>query len=171
MVRNIHKRAIELWVVSKIQNKKFNPAPFILSQLTGQSQCPGEPQNAVQLCEIINDVRGFDRFTHDDLQEIQNYCRAIFEAEKGSRMSTTDWLNWTGYLLAPVSIAIGGFSWWILGFAIATWWANGALALAAERQGAEKSLECPPAQETSVQFILHVLALGGLIGFSIYNVI
>lgn len=174
MITNIHKKAIEIWVFSKLSDKEINPTIIILDQLTGKTpQMTEEPINTIELCQRINEIKGLPDLTEDENVEIQKYGVQLMISNKGSRnrmLAKALWLTWLnriGYLLGAISIGIGGFTWWILGFGIGTWWAFGAAKLASQKQSQEPG----PAWEMPAHVIIHVLALCGLFGFSIFNFI
>ena len=173
MVNETHKSAIEMWVFSKLNNSETNPSLVILEHLTGQIPIlNSEPENTVQLCQKINEIQGLEDLTEDEKMEIQKYGIQVVEKNKGSknRMMAKAlwlrWLNWIGYILGAISIGVGGFSWWVLGFGIGTWWAHGAAKMASQKQRHEPG----PAWEMPAHIIIHLIALLGLIGFSIYNI-
>ena len=59
MITDIHKRAIEMWVFSKLSDEKTNPSIIILDHLTGEMpQMTEEPTNTIQLCQKINEIKG-----------------------------------------------------------------------------------------------------------------
>lgn len=174
MITDIHKRAIEMWVFSKLSDEKTNPSIIILDYLTGEMpQMTEEPTNTIQLCQKINEIKGLSELTEDEEVEIQKYGVQLMLSNKGSRnrmLAKALWLTWLnriGYVLGAVSIGIGGFSWWILGFGVGTWWAFGAAKMASQKQNHEPG----PAWEMPAHLIIHVLALFGLFGFSIFNLI
>ena len=161
-----------MWVMSKLNNSETNPSIVILEHLTGQIQdLRNEPQNTIQLCERINVIKGFDELTEEEIEEIQIYGIETMEANKSSKIWTLaktyglSWLNRIGYILGAISIGVGGFSWWIVGFAIGTWWANGAARMAAQKQ----DIQPGPSWEMPVHLVIHFIMLCGLISFSIYN--
>jgi hypothetical protein len=174
MIKDIHKRAVEMWVTSKDINLDVNPAYFIIEQLTGNKPDLGnEPQNTVELCQVINDLNGWGSLSENEKLEIQSYGLILLNKSKKSKLeklfnyNALKLVNWLGYLLGLISIIIGGFTWWIIGLGIGTWWATGAAKMASQK------LETEPGYswEMPVHIIIHLLALIGLIVFSIYNLI
>ena len=173
MINETHKRAVEMWVFSKLNNSETNPSLVILEHLTGQiPNLVNEPENTVQLCQKINEIQGLEDLTEDEEIEIQRYGIQVVENNKQSKNRIISkafwltWLNWTGYILGAISIGIGGFSWWILGFGVGTWWAHGAAKMAARKE----RLAPGPGWEMPAHIIIYLIAVIGLIVFSIYNV-
>lgn len=174
MISELHKRAVKMWVFSKHNSEETNPSIIILEHLTGKiPNLDKKPQNTVQLCQKINEIKGINDLTEDEKVEIQEYEVQLMISNKGSKnvmLAKTLWLTWLnriGYILGAVSIGVGGFSWWIIGLGIGTWWAHGAAKMASQKQNHEPI----PAWEMPAHIIIHLAALLGLFGFSIYNII
>lgn len=163
-----------MWVFSKLNDIETNPSIFILYHLIGKiPQMTEEPSNTIQLCKKINELKDLPDLTEDENVEIQIYGVQLLVSNKGSKnrmLAKALWLSWLnkiGYVLGTISIGIGGYTWWILGFAIGTWWAFGAARMASQKQNHEPG----PAWEMPVYIIIHLLVLCGLFGFSIFNLI
>jgi hypothetical protein len=174
MITDIHKRAVRMWVYSKLSNSEIDPSVLIISQVTGKiPKMITRPSNTVELCQLNNELNGLSDLTEAEKVEIQKYGIQLVNSNDGSRsimLAKAQWLKWLnriGYILGIISIGIGGFTWWILGFGILTWWAFGAAKMASHKQNYEPE----QAWEMPAHVIIHVLALGGLWGFSIFNII
>jgi len=77
------------------------------------------------------------------------------------------WIDRLGYSLGAISIILGGFSWWIIGCGVGTYWAHGAAKLAAQKQNSDTGSKW----EMQVHFFIHLAVLSSLIGFSINNLL
>ena len=176
-MKEIHKRAVEMWLFAKQNDNstpKANPSIIVIEHLTGQIiNLDNEPQNTVQVCQKINEIKGLGDLSEEDKIEITKYGIQLYHNSKGSKTQVfikALWLpllNWIGYILGSISIGIGGFSWWIVGLGIGTWWAYGAAKIAANRLNYEPR----PSWEISAHMFTHIVIVLGLIGFSIYNLI
>lgn len=174
MITDTHKRAIKMWVFSKLNNSDINPSVIILNQLTGESPpMTINISDTVQLCQKINEIKGLPDLKEEEIKEIQKYGVHLMISNEGSKNVMlakalwVNWVNWAGYLLGAISIGIGSFNWWILVFSIGTWWAYGATKIAIQKQ----STEHRPTWEKPAHIIIHILALSGLIGSSVFNLI
>lgn len=84
MITHIHKRAVEMWVFSKLNDSETNPSIIILDQLTCKMpQMTSEPSNTVQLCQKINELKGLPDLTEDEKVEIQKYGVKLMISNKG----------------------------------------------------------------------------------------
>ena len=154
--------------MSKRNDENINPSHFILSQIFDESQSPPQTiTNMVELCRFVNEKQGIGPLTNEDEEKIQMYGILLWrEFETNSGM--VKWLNWkiivqnASYGIGLGSILYVGFNWWIVAFMIATWWANGAAKMAAQKP--EKK-----SWEMTAHMIIHLLALLGLLGFSVQN--
>lgn len=174
MITEIHKRAVQMWVFSKLENKESNPSIVIIEHLIGTgSPLTNLPGSTVELCQKINELQGLADLTEDEKLDIQKYgVQVVISNDKSKNKMLAQplmlvWLNRIGYLLGLVSILVGGFTWWIAVFGIGTWWAFGAAKLASQKQRSDPG----PSWEMPAHLIIHILALCGLFGFSIYNFI
>lgn len=171
---NIHKRAIEMWVISKINNSETNPSTIILAQLIGEiPEMTNQPSTTLQLCQKINELKGLPDLTENEKVEIQKYGIQLMINSNGSKKTFFSKtlllirLNNIGYILGALSLIIGGFTWWILAFGYGTWLAHGAAKMANQKQNHEHSR----AWEIPVHFIIHILTLIGLFGAAIFNLL
>ncbi|MBA7518145.1 hypothetical protein ES705_10211 [subsurface metagenome] len=174
MINDIHKRVMELWILSKEKDEELNPSRLIYEQLTGQTaNFNSEPKNAIELCEKINEINGDEPLSEKDKVDLGTYGAILFaDKEKFVKKalyqaSFFKIFNWIGYIFGIISIVIGEFSWWIIGFLIGTFWANGAAKLAAQKQRSNPG----PAWEMPVHIAVHLLAWLGLIIFSVINLL
>lgn len=118
MITDIHKRAMELLILSKEKDKELNPSSFIYEQLTGQiASFDTEPANAIELCEKINEINGGEPLTEKDKVDLGTYGAILFANKEKFVKNTLHQasflkiFNWIGYILGIVSLVIGGLSW------------------------------------------------------------
>jgi hypothetical protein len=163
-----------MWNYAKQLEKDVNPAPIILQQLTGNIPTQENmPKTAFEVCEKINDINNLNTLSENEKSEIMEYMIDVqFRATESKtnlflKAHFLKTLNKVGYLIAVISLIFGGFSWWVIGFAYATWLAFGATTVASKNRYKEhvKSWELP------VHILLHIIALLALIGYSIFNLI
>lgn len=173
-INESYKRVLELWLLAKDKDKEGNPSRFIYQQITGQiPDFDTEPQNAIELCEVVSEKMGFEKLSEQNKVDISTFA-ALLLKDKEKIINRTVFkaylkktINWIAYAFGIVSIIIGGISWWIIGFIIGTFWANGAANLAAQKQRTEPG----PKWEMPAHIFIHLIAVLGLIGFSIYNLL
>ena len=173
-IKDIHARAVELWVHRKRVEPDSNPSAaiiFALTDSTRPSNVP-EPENTVELCEAINQIKGWPPLNDGERKAIDAAGILAYEAqERGSgsinQVLKLIWANRIGYLLGCVALIVAGFSWWILGLLVATWWAMGAARMCVQFQRTEGR----PSWELPVHILIHMACLVGLYAISIYRII
>ena len=173
MIKLIHKQAVELWVSIKLDDNTINPSFYILNKLTGYTEHPViVPTDIVELCEQINEIKGFAELTEKEQFDIQQLGVNLFLdgqslVKKNTKVSVVfRRINTIGYILAVVSIAVAGISWFVVGFAAGNWLAYGAAKTAKQRNDPRA-----PAWEMPVHIAIHLVTLVGMLGFSIYNLL
>lgn len=173
-IHESYKRILQLWIIAKDKDKDGNPSHFIYQQITGEvPDFETEPQNAIELCEVVGEKLGYEKLSEQDEIDISTYAallykdkdkfikRAVFQAYFKKI------INWIAYVLGILSLVIGGLNWWIIGFIVGTFWSNGAANLAAKKQRTEPG----PKWVMPFHIIIYLIALVGLIVFSVINLL
>lgn len=173
--RDIYYRVVELWVHYKSLYPESNPSAFIINELTGQSFTGQEPKTAVEVMEIVGKIQGLPPLSEDERNRIAVEASMKipgFSPNNGgfnplTGVAIMSALKWIGYGLGLFSIFYAGFSWWVIGFIIAFWWAGGAARMAKQKQ----RIEPGPSWEMPAHIIIHLATFIGLIIVSIKHIL
>ena len=133
-----------IWL--KLNKPDVEPSAGIAFTLLNKTIPEGtrEPQSAVELCALLNEMSGLPPPTEEEQKDIDVYCLIAYQSQKAGR-SSIDWArrlsyatqipsyaNWIGYVSGSGVILSSGFSGWILGFMLATRYAQGAALMAVQ---------------------------------------
>ncbi|MBV6427297.1 MAG: hypothetical protein KIPDCIKN_01813 [Haliscomenobacter sp.] len=173
--RNIYSRIVELWVLHKQMYPESNPSAFIIHDLTGQTYSGSEPKTAVEVMEVIGKIKGFAPLSEQERNliaiEASRKIPGLSPNNKGisplAAVGIMTGLKWLGNGLGWFSILYSGWSWWVIGFIIAFWWAGGAARMAAQKQ----QIEPGPSWEMPAHTIIHIATFIGLISTSIRHIL
>jgi len=173
-MEGLHERAILLWIHSKMRDAKLNPSKGIFFALTDRvlPESIPVPQNAIDLCDTLNDALGFPPLTKEQKESLTARALVLFHEYESGRSTFhivryLTWANWLSYALGAVALLVRGLSWWIIGLVGAVWLCNGAGLTAAKMAEREER----PEWEVPAIAVLHALALLGLVGISIFRLI
>ena len=172
---NIYTRVVELWVLHKQMYPESNPSALIIQELTGQTYTGQEPKNAVEVMDVVGRIKGLPPLSEQERNIIAvqagSQIPGLFPNQKGisplAAVGIMAVLKWFGYGLGLFSILYSGFSWWVMGFIIAFWWAGGAARMAAQKQ----RIEPGPSWEMPAHTIIHIATFIGLIFTSIRHIL
>jgi hypothetical protein len=172
-MKDLHKRAVDLWVFSKQRSEEGNPSAAIVFALLNRSMPPSVtmPQNTVQLCELINHMQESPALTDEEKKEIELFGVHSYLAQRSGKSPLISarrliHLNRLGYISGAGVMIFAGFSWWVAGFMLATWWAFGAGRMAAQMLHAGKYSEA----KMRVNYVIYIVALVGLYGSIILKI-
>jgi hypothetical protein len=175
-----HLQAIQFWLKFKTEDEDCDPAKAILMAMTGKaiSKRVANPKTIPELCDAINDIKGWEPLTDEGKAEISLKAIAVYEE---SRATETDdevpslggiialvWANRLGYLTGAVALFYAK-SWVAAVLAFFTFWAFGATRMAIQKQNYHG--EHNP-RETNAHIAIHVVCLIALFvvsGLAIYK--
>ena len=179
----IHEQAVELWLIVKSMDKNENPSIYIFMELLNRPYIKDVlPKNIVELCQEINNEKGFGELSEDEKTEIKAFAIKLFEKKKKMKednsSSSQRWVSrlanfgqvfhiitTISVILGIISLFVGGFSWWIIGLFWGNWEASGALNVAAVRLREEER----PYWELPVHILIVLAVSVALIYVSIKN--
>lgn len=175
-----HGQAIQFWLKFKVEDEDCDPAKAILKAMTGKakSERVPQPKTISELCDAINDIKGWEPLTDEGKAEIS--LRAINEYEESKVAETEDevpglggilaliWANRFGYLTGAVALFYAK-SWLAALLIYFTWSAFGATRMAIQKQNYHG--EHNP-REINIHIAIHVVCLIALFvvsGLAIYK--
>lgn len=143
---SLHEQAVRLWVQQELQGDHPAVGSAITFTLLDKLPPDGvEPRTPVEICELLNSLRGLPPLTHDDKLRIQAMESAL-TVESRRRMlirgvPITYYLDpvirYSAYVLALSSLLIAGWSWGVVTLAVMTWWSRGAMTMGFQKQRVE----------------------------------
>jgi hypothetical protein len=172
--RNTYFRIVELWVRYKSIYPDSNPSAFIITELTGKPYSGQEPDNAVEVMEVVGKIKGFaplsleerNRIAVEATMEMPGFLPNRPAVNPASGLKIMAVLTWIGYGLGIFSMLHSGFSWWVLGFIIAFWWAGGAARMASQKQRVKPG----PSWKMPAHIGIHIATFIGLLIVSIKHI-
>ena len=178
----VHEQAILLWIEAKMNpahaklwiDDNPNLAVGIFFTLTDQVWPPDVPKvsNSIDLCHVLSQAFGQPPLTEEQTEalRVKSVTLALQYERGGGPMRLIGYLAWAhriGYALAVIAMVVSGFSFWLIGLAVAVWLCYGAARTAARNL----RLEGRPAWEVPVIATIHLAALLALYSVSIVRLV